>query len=89
MSRLSKDLTIVNELGLHARSAARIAKIAQTARAQVWIEKDGETVDATSVIDMLTLAGAKGTQLTLTIEDPDDFAILNDIARLIENGFGE
>ena len=86
---LAKDVTIINELGLHARSAARISKIARQATAKVWIIKDAEKVDAASVIDILTLACVKGSELTLKIDDPTDIEILNDIEKLIKSGFGE
>jgi phosphocarrier protein HPr len=93
MSELSqilyKKVTVINELGVHARSAAMIAKLAQNAQAAVWLEKDGEKVDATSIIDILTLACAKGTDVTITIDDTSDLKILNDIVSMFNKGFGE
>ena len=85
----SRDVTIINELGLHARAAAMIAKLAQTARSKVWIIKDGEEVDASSVIDILTLACAKDSNVQLRIDDHLDLDVLNNIADLVESGFGE
>lgn len=86
-----KKLTIVNALGLHARPAAAIARIAQSAKAGVWIcrEKSTEQIDATSIIDMLTLACEQGTRITLYAEDPQDLPLLDNIAKLVEDGFGE
>ena len=86
---ISKSAIIVNELGLHARSAGKIAEIVKNARSTVWLVKDGETADAASVIDMLTLACAKGSKIKIKIEDPTDLNILNAIADLIQQGFGE
>lgn len=85
----SKDLIIRNQLGLHARSAAMIAKIAQQAVAKIWIVKDDEKADAGSIIDMLTLACAQGTQISVQVEIEADLNKLREIADLIENGFGE
>ena len=85
----SKDLTIQNELGLHARSAAMIAKIAQAAIDRVWIVKGSEKADATSIIDMLTLACVKGTCVKVQIENDADRDILRDIVKLVNNRFGE
>ena len=79
----------MNELGLHARPAAVIAKMAQEAKAGVWIVSGGETVDAASIIDILTLACVRGTEITLQIDDQDDIEILNGIAELIESGLEE
>ena len=93
MSELSqilyKKVAVINELGVHARSAAMIAKIAKNAQAPVWLEKDGEKVDATSIIDILTLACTKGTDVTITVDNPTDIRILNDIVRVFKEGFGE
>jgi phosphocarrier protein HPr len=86
---LSREVVIVNELGLHARSAAKIAAIASHAESQVYISRDGETVDAKSIIDMLTLACGKGMRITITIDSGTDAGILTEIAELVEDGFGE
>ena len=86
---LSKTVTIVNELGLHARSAAKLAEIAKKARRPVWIEQNGDRVDATSIIDILTLAAMQGTSLRIVIEDPADAQTLSDIVDLVKDGFGE
>ncbi|MFZ5572381.1 MAG: HPr family phosphocarrier protein [Thermodesulfobacteriota bacterium] len=85
----SARVSIRNELGLHARPAARIAEIARTAKRKVWITKGHEKVDASSIIDLLTLAAFMGTELTLHIEDPEDRDVMERILALIENGFGE
>jgi len=81
--------TIKNDLGLHARSAAQIADIAQNSIANVWIKKEEDQADASSILDILTLACAKGTQITIIIEDPGDLPILEAIGDLVDSGFGE
>ena len=86
---LSRKATIVNEFGLHARSAARIAEIASRAKASVWIAKGGQKADASSIVDILTLACEKGTQITIYIENQADFDILDAITKLVDSGFGE
>jgi phosphocarrier protein len=86
---LSRQVVIVNELGLHARSAAKIAELAQNSKAAVWVKKGAEKADASSIVDILTLACEKGSKITLIIKDKADRQILEDIANLIESGFGE
>lgn len=86
---LSRQVEIRNELGLHARSAARIAQIAQTARSNVWISRDAESVDAKSIIDMLTLACGKGALITVSVDAAADCGVLERIVALVECGFGE
>ncbi len=86
---LSRNVEIINDLGLHARSAAKIAMIAQKAKSDVQIIRDRESVDAKSIIDMLTLACAKGTKIAVRVDSDADREILNEIVSLVEDGFGE
>jgi phosphocarrier protein HPr len=88
-SDLTRKVTIVNELGLHARPAAKIAQIARNAAATVWVVIGPEQVDASSIMELLTLACAKGTMLTFTAEDPADRHIIEALVQLVENGFEE
>ena len=87
--QMSRDVVIVNELGLHARSAAKIAQLAQQANTDVWLEKDGERADAASIIDLLSLGCPQGTKVSVAISDGQDINILDALVDLIENGFGE
>ena len=86
---LRRDVTIVNELGLHARAAAKLAKAAQKAQKDVWLEFASERVDAKQVIDIMTLAAAKGDRVTVHIEQAVDLDTLNSIVQLFADGFGE
>ena len=85
----SKEVTVVNDLGLHARSAAKIAELARDASSKIWVQKNEERVDAGSILDILTLACEKGSKLTIVIKDRSDMTILNRIVELVKNGFGE
>jgi phosphocarrier protein len=89
INNLSRDVRIVNELGLHARAAAKIARLAGGAGAGVWVIRGPERADATHIMDILTLASEKGTTLTLAVEDPADHPVLEALVRLFESGFGE
>jgi phosphocarrier protein HPr len=86
---LSQEVTVVNELGLHARSAAKIARIALNAGAGVWLLRGEDKADASSTLDILTLACARGSRLTLAVDDPADRGILDELVRLFETGFAE
>jgi len=85
----SRTLRIVNDLGLHARSAAKLAKLAGEARGGVWIMKNGDAADARSMLDILTLACPVGTTITVSVDDEADLNTLERIAVLIRSGFGE
>lgn len=86
---ISRDVTLVNALGLHARPAAQIAMLAAKVASRVWMISDGEQVDAKSIIDMLTLYCPKGTPIRFAVENAQDVETLNAIAALAESGFGE
>ncbi len=86
---LARNVTIVNELGLHARSAAQIAQVASGAASRVWVIRRGEAVDAKSTIDLLTLACGKGSEITVKIDHKADAGILERIVELVKEGFGE
>ncbi len=86
---LSKEVTVINELGIHARPAAMIAKLAMQAVSSVWLIKNDEEVDATSIIDILSLSGTRDSRITLRIEDPSDIEVLEKITALFESGFKE
>jgi phosphocarrier protein HPr len=86
---LSRDVIIVNELGLHARSAAKFAKTAGQASGRVWVQKEDEQVDGKQVIDILTLAAARGDALRITVEASADINTLAELVELVDSGFGE
>jgi phosphotransferase system HPr (HPr) family protein len=87
--KLSRTVKVPNELGLHARAAAKIAKMAEKARSAVFIAKDGEEADATSILDVIGLYCPYGAKITVRITDPADRKVLSNIVRMIESGFGE
>ena len=84
-----REMVIVNELGLHARAAAKLAKAARQAHGRVWLQAGSERVDAKQVIDILTLAAGLGDPIRIGIENASDHRILEDIAGLVAGGFGE
>lgn len=86
---LWRDIIIVNELGLHARSAAKLARTARAAGGAVWIETHNEKVDAKEIIDIMTLGAAQGDVLRIGIETADDLEVLETIVELVADGFGE
>lgn len=87
--KLSKKVLVINELGVHARTAARISTVARPAVSRVWITKNGRSVDASGILDILTLECAKGAEITISVENSQDCEILNAIAELIEKGCEE
>ena len=68
---------------------AHIAEIAGNAVSNIWLVKDGRRADASSIVDILTLACEKGTKIRIIIEDPADADILTALVDLVDSGFGE
>jgi phosphocarrier protein len=89
MPRLERTFLIVNVLGLHARAAAQLVQAANRFRADVHVEKDGMEVNGKSIMGVLTLAAAQGSEIRVTADGEDAEGALGSLAALIENGFGE
>jgi len=85
----SRQVTIVNRRGLHARASARFVKCAERFQADVRVVKDGQTVGGTSIMGLMTLAAAPGSTLELEADGPEAEAALDALAALVAEGFGE
>jgi phosphocarrier protein len=85
----TRRVTIVNQKGLHARAAARFAKLAAEFDARVTVSRGGQTVTALSIMGLMMLAAAKGSAIDLAAEGPDAEAALDALAALVERGFDE
>lgn len=86
INTLTKKIIVSNPLGIHARPAALIAKLAATAEGKIWLIKEDEMIDAGSIIDILTLGCTKGSEVTLQMESHSDNKVFSEIAELIEQG---
>jgi phosphotransferase system HPr (HPr) family protein len=87
LTRESRLVTVVNPEGLHARAATQIRAIVLRYRAQVELTKDREKVDATNVLQMLTLCAGPNDTLLLEACGDDAAAVLDALARLFANSF--
>ena len=83
------EVIINNNLGLHARPAAILAKEASKYKSDIKIVMDKTEVDAKSILDILTLAASKGKSLKLVAKGEDAKEAIENIQSLIEQGFGE
>ncbi|HKV74486.1 MAG TPA: HPr family phosphocarrier protein [Gemmatimonadales bacterium] len=86
---ITRDVTIVNPLGLHARPAAQLVKLASGFAAHLEIEKDGMAINAKSIMGVMMLAAEQGSSITLKGDGSDADAALDALAALIAGGFGE
>ena len=87
--RVVRDIMIVNKLGLHARPASLLAKLAGKYRADIHIRKGSDQVNAKSIMGIITLAAGQDTMLRFTAAGPDAEQALMAITDLVEDKFGE
>lgn len=83
------EVTIVNELGMHARAATQFVQLAAKFPCQVTVVKEGQAVNGKSIMGVLMLVAAKGTQLTIRAEGPEAQAATCALAELVKDRFGE
>ena len=83
------EYEIINALGLHARAAAQLVKIANRYPCEVWLECEGESVNGKSIMGVLMLAAAQGMKVKVKCSGGGAEDCLKEIAALIANKFGE
>jgi phosphocarrier protein len=85
----NRELTIVNKLGLHARAAAKLVTLASGFESDITIKRGDQEVNAKSIMGVMMLAAAKGVAIEVCADGNDADEALTEIARLVQNRFGE
>lgn len=86
---LTREVTINNQVGLHARPATFFIQKANEFKSSIWIEKDDRKVNAKSLLGVLSLGIVKGTMVNLVADGSDEKDALNTLAALIASDFTE
>ena len=86
---ISRNVTITNSIGLHARPATFFIQKANGFKSSIWIEKDERKVNAKSLLGVLSLGIAKGMTITITADGIDEEDAINGLVKLIETGFDD
>ena len=86
---IERTITILNRLGLHARPASRFAQTASLFRSDIWLIKDGKSVDGKSILEVLTISCPSGTRLTIRAQGPDAREAVKALEELVAQKFGE
>ncbi|MDA3868788.1 MAG: HPr family phosphocarrier protein [Gammaproteobacteria bacterium] len=86
---LSRDIEIINKLGMHARAAAKFVKLASSFESQIEIERKGRRVNGKSIMGVMMLAAGKGSQITISAEGVDAKKSLDQLEQLINHRFDE
>jgi phosphocarrier protein len=89
LAKITKELVVVNKLGIHARPAAMFVRTANKFECQVYVEKDGERVNGKSIMGLMMLAAGQGSRLTLCLEGEDAAKALGEIEALLKRKFDE
>lgn len=83
------DLTIINNLGLHARASAKMTQTAGQFPCEVWLSARGKRINGKSIMGVMMLAAGKGTPLTVETNGEQEVEAAQAIAELVNNFFGE
>ena len=86
---ISRDVTIKNNVGLHARPATFFIQKANSYKSSIWVEKDDRRVNAKSLLGVLSLGIVKGLTITLIADGTDEADALEGLATLVDSAFAE
>ena len=86
---VTREFSIVNQRGLHARASAKFVQVVSGYDAEVTVEKDGNKVGGTSIMGLMMLAASPGCCIRVTATGRDATAVMDALAELIESRFGE
>ena len=86
---ISRNIKIINKLGLHARAAAQLVQLASSFSSHIEIEKDARRVNGKSIMGVMMLAAGKGSEITLYADGEDEQESLDKLEELINNRFNE
>ena len=85
----TQQITIPNKLGLHARAAAKLVKLAAQYSSEVFLEKDDNHINGKSIMGVMMLAASQGSIITLITDGEDEEDALQALSKLIDDSFGE
>lgn len=86
---IRKQIEIINKLGLHARAAAKFVSTAASFSSSIRVEYNAKKVDGKSIMSVMMLAAAKGSEIVIEAEGEDEEQALAGLVSLIEGYFGE
>ena len=86
---MSQSVVVVNQLGIHARAAAKFVHLATRFESRVKVARQGREIDGKSIMGILLLAAAKGSTITIWADGRDERDAVSALVTLVETGFGE
>jgi phosphocarrier protein len=85
----SATVTVVNQLGMHARAAAKFVHLATRYHARVRVARERREMDGKSIMGILLLAAARGSLITISADGDDERDAVQALVALVQSGFGE
>ena len=85
----SRTVTVVNQLGMHARAAAKFVHLATRFQSRIVVSRQDREMDGKSIMGLLLLAAARGMVVTISADGPDEQAAVDALTDLVASGFGE
>ena len=86
---LTQTVKIINKLGLHARASSKFTQTASAFQSDIWVTRNGKRVNGKSIMGLMMLAAAQGTEITLETDGTDETAAMKALTDLINDYFGE
>lgn len=86
---IEKEIEVVNRAGIHTRPASMIVKTTAKYKSDVYLIRDGFSINAKSIIGVMTLAAAQGEKLTIRADGPDENEAVESLSKIFADGFGE
>ena len=86
---IERQLDVINKLGLHARAAAKVVSVASRYDSRIHVIHNGNPIDAKSIMGLLMLGAAKGSQVTFQVEGDDETAAMEELEELFARMFDE
>lgn len=86
---VTREVTVINKLGIHARPAALFVKVAGKFESSITVEKEGEQINGKSIMGLMMLAAGCGSKLKLIVEGPDAETAVAELEKLFARKFDE
>jgi phosphocarrier protein HPr len=85
----SRSVPVVNQLGMHARAAAKFVHLATRFQSHITVARDTREMDGKSIMGLLLLAASRGSTITISADGGDERQAVDDLCALVASGFGE
>ena len=86
---LQQNVQIINNLGMHARASAKLTQLAGNFQSEIWLARNGKRVNAKSIMGVMMLAAAKGSEISIETDGSDEGEAMQALLNLIQARFGE